>query len=69
MNRRSPKEFAAPVIALSDALVKIKDRPWATTTLVFFDGNKTASRVRITLDNVAKQGKGNLTCIAEVSVH
>jgi hypothetical protein len=50
-------------------LVKIPDRPFAKTTLIFFDGKTEAQKVRITLDKAIKQGKGNLTCISEISVH
>ncbi len=69
VNRRSPKEFDKPIIAFTDNLLKLKDRPWAKTTLVFFDGKRTAKKVRLTLDHAIKQGKDNNTCISEVSVH
>lgn len=69
VNRREPKDFDRPVVAFSDSLVKLKDRPWAKTTLIFFDGKREAKKVRITLDKVIKQGKGDLTCISEVSIH
>jgi hypothetical protein len=61
--------FDAPVVAFSDDLFRLKDRPWAKTTIVFFDGKTEADRVRITLKGSTKQGKGNLSCISEVSVH
>lgn len=69
VNRRTPGEFAGAVVAFTDGLVKLQDRPWAKTTLVFFDGKTEAKKVRITLDKSIKQGKGNLTCISEMSVH
>ena len=69
IDRRSPGKFDSPSIGFSDGLVKLKDRPWAKTTLVFFDGKTEAKKVRLTLDKAIKQGKGNRTCISEVSVH
>jgi hypothetical protein len=49
--------------------VKLADRPFAKTTLIFFDGKAEANKVRITLEKSIKQGKGNHTCISEISVH
>ena len=69
VDRREPELFDKPVVAFADNLVKLKDRPWAKTTLIFFDGKREAKKVRITLDKVIKQGKGDLTCISEVSIH
>ena len=69
INRREPDKFDAPAVAFADNLVKLKDRPWAKTTLVFFDGKTTAKKVRLTLGKAIQQGKGNRTCISEVSVH
>lgn len=69
VNRREPTTFDRPVIAFSDQIVKLPNRPWAKTTLIFFDGKREAKRVKITLDKAIKQGKGDLTCISEVSVH
>jgi hypothetical protein len=69
INRREPERFNAPAVAFADHLVKIKDRPWAKTTLVFFDGKTTAKKVRLTLGKALAQGKGNRTCISEVSIH
>ncbi len=69
VNRREPKNFDRPIIAFTDNLLKLKDRPWAKTTLVFFDGKRTAKKIRLTLDKAIKQGKDNNTCISEVSVH
>jgi hypothetical protein len=69
VNRREPEHFSAPLVAFADHLVKLKDRPWAKTTLVFFDGRTTAKKVRVTLGKAIVQGKGNHTCISEVSVH
>lgn len=69
VNRREPGTFDAPVIAFSDALVKLADRPFAKTTLIFFDGKTEATKVRVTLDRAIKQGKSNQTCISEISVH
>jgi hypothetical protein len=70
VNRRQPTSFAAPVLAFSDFIVPPpKDRPWAKTTLIFFDGKTVSQRVRLTLDKVAAQGDGERTCISEVSVH
>jgi hypothetical protein len=69
VNRRDPGKFDGSVVAFTDDLVKMADRPWARTTLVFFDGKTEAKKVRITLDKAIKQGKGNNTCISEVSVH
>lgn len=69
VNRRTPGKFDGSVVAFTDDLVKLQDRPWARTTLVFFDGKTDAKKVRITLDKAIKQGKGNNTCISEVSVH
>ena len=69
VNRREAGRFEAPVVAFTDELIKLADRPWARTTLVFFDGKTDASKVRVTLDKAIKQGKGNQTCISEISVH
>ncbi|MCC7071803.1 MAG: hypothetical protein IT383_10795 [Deltaproteobacteria bacterium] len=69
VNRRDGGRFEAPVVAFTDDLVKLADRPWARTTLVFFDGKSDATKVRVTLDRAIKQGKGNQTCISEISVH
>ncbi|HEY1097540.1 MAG TPA: hypothetical protein VGF99_01375 [Myxococcota bacterium] len=69
VNRREPKKFDKPIVAFSDSIIKLKDRPWAKTTLVFYDGKRSAKKVRITLDKAIKQGKDNNTCISEVSVH
>lgn len=69
VNRREQMEFDRPVVAFSDTLVKLKDRPWAKTTLIFFDGKREAKKVRLTLDKAIKQGKGDHTCISEVSIH
>lgn len=69
VNRRAPKDFDAPVVAFSDNLVKLSDRPWAKTTLIFFDGKREAKRVRLTLDRSVRQGRDNQTCISEVSIH
>lgn len=69
VNRRSRGDFKGTVVAFTDDLVKLQDRPWAKTTLVFFDGKTEAKKVRITLEKATKQGKGNLTCISEMSVH
>lgn len=69
VNRRDRGKFEGSVVAFTDDLVKLQDRPWAKTTLVFFDGKTDAKKVRITLDRTVKQGKGNNTCISEVSVH
>jgi hypothetical protein len=69
VNRRERGKFEGSVVAFTDDLVKLADRPWAKTTLVFFDGKTDAKKVRITLDKTVKQGKGNNTCISEVSVH
>ncbi|MBI1948265.1 MAG: hypothetical protein HYS27_21430 [Deltaproteobacteria bacterium] len=69
VDRRSAGKFEAPVVAFTDDLVKLTDRPWARTTLVFFDGKSDATKVRVTLDKAIKQGKGNKTCISEISVH
>jgi hypothetical protein len=69
VNRREPTKFDRPIVAFADNFLKLKDRPWAKTTLVFFDGKRSAKKVRITLDKAVKQGKENATCISEVSVH
>ena len=69
VNRRTPGEFTGAIVAFTDNLVKLQDRPWAKTTLVFLEGKTEAKKVRITLDKAVKQGKGNLTCISEMSVH
>lgn len=69
VNRRERGRFESPVMAFTDDLVKLGDRPWARTTLVFFDGKTDSSKVRLTLDKSIKQGKGNHTCISEISVH
>jgi hypothetical protein len=69
VNRREKGKFDGNIIAFSDDLVKLGDRPWAKTTLVFFEGRTEAKRVRITLGKALKQGKGNHTCISEISVH
>jgi hypothetical protein len=69
IDRRQPTKFDSPAVAFADDLVKLKDRPWAKTTLVFFDGKAEAKKVKLTLDRAVKQGKGNHTCISEVSIH
>ena len=69
VNRRETTTFERPVIAFSDQIVKLSNRPWAQTTLIFFDGKREARRVKLTLDKAIKQGKGDHTCISEVSVH
>jgi hypothetical protein len=69
VNRREPTVFERPVIAFSDQIVKLTSRPWAKTTLIFFDGKREAKRVKITLDKAIKQGRGDHTCISEVSIH
>jgi hypothetical protein len=69
INRREPEKFDAPAVAFGDNLVKLKDRPWAKMTLVFFDGKTNAKKIRLTLGKAIQQGKGNRTCISEVSVH
>jgi hypothetical protein len=70
VNRRQPTSFVSPVLAFSDSVVPpAKERPWAKTTLVFFDGKTVSQRVRLTLDKVAAQGDGQQTCISEVSIH
>jgi hypothetical protein len=69
IDRRQPAKFDSAAVAFADDLVKLKDRPWAKTTLVFFDGKAEAKKVKLTLDRAVKQGKGNHTCISEVSIH
>lgn len=69
VNRRERGKFEGAIAAFTDDLVKLNERPWAKTTLVFFDGKTEAKKVRITLEKAIKQGKGNHTCISEVSVH
>jgi hypothetical protein len=69
VNLRKGGEFAGAVVAFTDEHVKMQDRSWAKTTLVFFDGKTKATTVRVALDKAIKQGKGNLTCISEMSVH
>jgi hypothetical protein len=69
VNRRERGKFDGKIVAFTDELVKLQDRPWAKTTLVFFDGKTEAKKVRVTLGKAIKQGKGNLTCISEISVH
>lgn len=69
VDRRAAGKFESPVVAFTDDLVKLADRPWARTTLVFFDGKADTSKVRVTLGKAIKQGKGNQTCISEISVH
>jgi hypothetical protein len=69
VDRRKKGNFDAPVIAFTDDLIKMPDRPWAKTTLVFFEGKTETKKVRITLDKALKQGSKNRTCISEVSVH
>lgn len=69
VNRRARGEFDGSIVAFTDDIVKLADRPWAKTTLVFFDGRTEAKKVRVTLGKAVKQGKGNRTCISEISVH
>lgn len=69
VNRREPGKFDPTVVAFTDNIVKLADRPWAKTTLVFLDGKTEAKKVRVTLGRAIKQGKGNQTCISEISVH
>lgn len=66
---RAKGKFEPGVVAFSDELVKLADRPWVKTTLVFLDGKTEAKKVRVTLGNALKQGRGNRTCISEISVH
>ncbi len=67
VNRREPKVFDKPILAFTE--LKVTDRPWAKQTVAFYDGKRSAKRVRVTLDKVIKQGKGDRACISEVSVH
>jgi hypothetical protein len=69
VDRREVTKIDAPAVAVTDELVKIPQRPWAKTTLIFFDGKASAKRVRITLNEVAVRNKLNQTCLSEVSVH
>lgn len=69
VNRRERGKFDGEIAAFTDDIVKLADRPWAKTTLVFFDGRTEAKKVRVTLGRAIKQGKGNRTCISEISVH
>ena len=69
VDRRKRGDFDAPVIAFTDDLVKMPDRTFAKTTLIFFEGKTEAKSVRITLDKALKQGSKNRTCISEITVH
>jgi hypothetical protein len=68
VNRRKAGHFDGQVQAFTDLQLH-KDRPWVKTTLVFFDGKTEAKKVRVILGDSAHQGRGNQTCISEVSVH
>ncbi len=69
VDRRKRGHFDGEIRAFSDNLVKLSDRPWAKTTLVFFDGKEEAKKVRVILGKAIRQGRGNQTCISEISVH
>lgn len=69
VNRKTPGVFAPGVVAFTDDLVKLADRPWVRTTLVFLDGKTEAKKVRVALGKATKQGRTNQTCISEISVH
>lgn len=64
---RDVKDPDRPAVAILQ--LPLKDRPWAKQTLVFFDGNVRSKKVRLTLEGAKRQGRGNRTCISEVSVH
>jgi hypothetical protein len=64
---RKPDRPEPPVVAISAQ--KLQGKPWAKRYMIFFDGEYEAERVRVTLDRAKKQGKGNHTCISEISVH
>lgn len=63
-NVQSPDRPAVAILQ-----TPLKDRPWASQLLVFFHGKVKSQKVRITIEEVARQGRANQTCISEVSVH
>jgi len=67
IDRREKETFDRPLLAFTE--LKVQDRPWAKQTVAFFDGKRSAKRVRVTIDKVIQQGKADRTCISEVSVH
>lgn len=64
---RAPKRVLPPVLAIQP--VKLGSKPWAQQYLVFLDGKTQAKTVRVTIDRFKKQGRANLSCISEVTVH
>lgn len=64
---RTPKKSSPPVLAVQP--VKIGSKPWAQQYLIFLDGKVRAKSVRVTIDRYKKQGRANLSCISEVTVH
>lgn len=64
---RTPKKVLPPVLAIQP--VKVSNKPWAQQYLVFLDGKTQAKKVRVTIDRFKKQGRANLSCISEVTVH
>lgn len=64
---RNPKKVLPPVLAIQP--VKVGSKPWAQQYLVFLDGKTQAKSVRVTIDRYKKQGRANLACISEVTVH
>jgi hypothetical protein len=55
--------------AVGIQMLPIKDRKFAKQTLVFFNGKFEAKRIKLTIDGVKRLGRGNRTCISEISVH
>lgn len=64
---KTPKKVLPPVLAIQP--VKVNGKPWAQQYLVFLDGKTQAKKVRVTIDRFKKQGRSNLSCISEVTVH
>ena len=62
------KEPDRPAIAMMQVPLD-KERRFAKRTFVFFSGDNVSKTVRVILGEAKRQGRGNHTCISEVSAH
>ncbi len=67
VNLDEPGRPLKPAVAIKQ--IGVKNKRFARQVLVFFDGKQKASKVRLTILGAKRQGRDNLTCISEVSVH
>lgn len=67
VNLDSPQRPRDPVVAMMH--VPIKDKPFAKQVLIFFAGDREVEKIRLTLNDVKKQGKKDRTCLTEFNVH